>query len=66
MDRKHTRDDTVADAEKTIDQGPTFGTPGDPPDLDPKAKHEIIDPKENLDAEQGFPQRPEPVPSDAK
>lgn len=51
----HHEKDEVENAAKAADQGPTFGTPGDPPDLDPDAKEEIADAYEDLDREEGVP-----------
>jgi hypothetical protein len=53
--QSHFKKDEVENAAKAIDQGPNFGTPGDPPDLDPDAEHEIDEAYENLDREKGVP-----------
>lgn len=55
LGRSHFEKDQVERAAKAIDQGPTFGTPGDPPGLDPKARDEIEDAYEDIDGEAGVP-----------
>jgi hypothetical protein len=51
----HHEKDEVENAAKAADQGPTFGTPGDPPGLDPDAKEEIEQAYEDIDREAGVP-----------
>lgn len=53
LGQSHFEKDEVENAAKAIDQGPNFGTPGDPPDLDPDAEQEIDEACEVLDREKG-------------
>jgi hypothetical protein len=53
--QSHFEKDQVANAAKAIDQGPDFGTPGDPPGLDPNAKQELDEAYEDIDREEGVP-----------
>jgi hypothetical protein len=51
----HHQKDKVENAAKAADQGPTFGTPGDPPGLDPDVRQELEDAYEDIDREEGVP-----------
>jgi hypothetical protein len=55
LGQSHLEKDAVENAAKAIDQGPAFGTPGDPPDADPESIHEIEKAYEDLDGEDGVP-----------
>lgn len=55
LGQSHFEKDQVENAANAIDQGPNFGTPGDPPDLDPDAEQEIDEAYENLAREKGVP-----------
>jgi len=55
LGQSHFEKDQVENAAKAIDQGPKFGTPGDPPGLDPDAEHELDEAYEDLDREKGVP-----------
>lgn len=55
LGQDHHEKDLLEDAAKSIDQGPTFGTPGDPPDADPDSIAEIDKSYEDLDGEDGVP-----------
>lgn len=55
LGQSHFQKDELDLAAKTADQGPTFGTPGDPPDADPGSIDEIEKAYEDLDAEDGVP-----------
>lgn len=55
LGRSHFEKDELEQAAKTIDQGPTFGTPGDPPDPDRESLGEIEKAYEDLDGEGGVP-----------
>lgn len=51
----HLEKDALENSARAIDQGPTFGTPGDPPDPDPESIAEIEKSYEDLDGEEGVP-----------
>lgn len=51
----HQQKDKIENAARAADQGPTFGTPGDPPALDPDVKAKLDDAYEDLDREEGVP-----------
>ena len=53
LGQSHYEKDAVKDAANAADQGPTFGTPGDPPGLEPDAKKEIEQAYEDIDREAG-------------
>ena len=53
LGQSHFEKDEMERAAKTIDQGPTFGTPGDPPDPDPESIEEVETAYEDLDGENG-------------
>ena len=55
MGQSHIEKDAVENAAKAIDQGPTFGTPGDPPDADQDSVDEIEKAYEDIDREDGVP-----------
>jgi hypothetical protein len=55
LGQSHFQKDGIENAAKAIDQGPTFGTPGDPPDADPDSIDEIEKAYEDLDQEDGVP-----------
>ena len=55
MGQSHIEKDAVENAAKAIDQGPTFGTPGDPPDADQASVDEIEKAYEDIDREDGVP-----------
>ena len=55
LGQSHHEKDEVEQAAKAIDQGPTFGTPGDPPDPDPDSMDEIEKAHADLDGEEGVP-----------
>lgn len=55
LGQSHHDKDELEQAAKAIDQGPTFGTPGDPPDPDPDSLDEIEKAYEDLGHEDGVP-----------
>lgn len=55
LGQSHFEKDSIERAAKEIDQGPTFGTPGDPPDADPGSIDEIEKAYEDLDREDSVP-----------
>ena len=55
LGQSHFEKDEVEQAAKAIDQGPTFGTPGDPPEPISSSLDEIEKAYEDLDAEDGVP-----------
>ena len=55
LGQSHIEQDAVENAAKAIDQGPTFGTPGDPPDADQDSVDEIEKAYEDIDREDGVP-----------
>ena len=55
LGQSHFKKDELEKAAKTIDQGPSFGTPGDPPDADQGSIEEIEKAYEDLDHEAGVP-----------
>jgi hypothetical protein len=55
LGQSHIEKDSVENAAKVIDQGPTFGTPGDPPDADQGSVDEIEKAYEDIDREVGVP-----------
>ena len=55
LGQSHLEKDEVENAAKAIDQGPAFGTPGDPPDADPGSINAIKKAYEDLDGEEGVP-----------
>jgi hypothetical protein len=55
LGQSHRDKDELEQAAKAIDQGPTFGTPGDPPDPNSSSMDEIEKAYEDLDNEDGVP-----------
>jgi hypothetical protein len=55
LGQSHHDKDELEQAAKAIDQGPSFGTPGDPPDADPDSIEEIEKAYDDLDQERGVP-----------
>ncbi len=55
LGQDHLEKDALDDAAGKIDQGPTFGTPGDPPGADPDSVDEIAGAFDDLDREDGVP-----------
>ena len=55
LGQSHFEKAELEQAAKTIDQGPTFGTPGDAPDPHPDSIEEIEKSYEDLDNEAGVP-----------
>jgi hypothetical protein len=53
LGHSHHDKDELDHAARAIDQGPTFGTPGDPPDADPDSIGEIEKAHEDLAREPG-------------
>jgi len=53
LGQSHFEKDQVENAAKAIDQGPKFGTPGNPPGLNPDAEQEIDEGYENPDRKAG-------------
>lgn len=55
LGQSHFEKDALTEAARSADQGPTFGTPGDPPDPDPASLDEIEKAYEDIDGEDGVP-----------
>lgn len=55
LGESHLEKDALENAARGIDQGPDFGTPGDPPDADPDSMAKIEKSYEDLDGEDGVP-----------
>lgn len=55
LGKSHLEKDALEKAARTIDQGPKFGTPGDPPDADPDRIVEIEKSYDDLGGEEGVP-----------
>ena len=55
LGQSHLEKDEVERAARAIDQGPSFGTPGDPPDANPDSISEIEKAYEDIDREDGVP-----------
>jgi hypothetical protein len=55
LGQSHLEKAGLEQAARTADQGPTFGTPGDPPDADPDSIDEIEKAYDDLDNENGVP-----------
>jgi hypothetical protein len=53
--QSHLEKDEVVRAARAIDQGPSFGTPGDPPDADPESLEAIEKAYEDIGREDGVP-----------
>jgi hypothetical protein len=55
LGQSHHDKDELQQAARAIDQGPSFGTPGDPPDADPESIGEIESAYDDLYHEDGVP-----------
>jgi len=55
LGQTHLEKDALENSARKIDQGPDFGTPGDPPDADPDSMATIEKSYEDIDREEGVP-----------
>lgn len=55
LGQSHFEKDRLTAAARAIDQGPAFGTPGDPPDADPESIADIEKAYEDLEDRDGAP-----------
>lgn len=55
LGQTHLEKDALENGARKIDQGPNFGTPGDPPEPDPDSMAKIEKSYDDLDGEEGVP-----------
>lgn len=55
LGQSHRERDAVRNAAREVNAGPSFGTPGDPPDPDPKSIEKIEAAYDDLGGEDGVP-----------
>lgn len=55
LGQSHIESDAVKNAARDVDAGPSFGTPGDPPEPDPESLEKIANAYEDRSGEDGVP-----------